>query len=115
MRHIAYEGRVFVVSCCQVLHRESFADDPALAGFPADAGWLIRGGSAIVTPGGDCDYLAGPVYDQETILYADLNLATVVEAKHSFDVAGHYARPDILELRINRTRQAQLVDCTHKQ
>jgi len=55
------------------------------------------------------------VYDQETILYADLNLATVVEAKHSFDVAGHYARPDILELRINSTRQAQLVDCTHKQ
>jgi nitrilase len=114
LRHIAYEGRVFVVSCCQVLHRESFADDPALAGFPADAGWLIRGGSAIVTPGGDCDYLAGPAYDQETILYADLNLATVVEAKHSFDVAGHYARPDILELRINRTPQAQLVDYTHK-
>jgi nitrilase len=115
LRHIAYEGRVFVVSCCQVLHRESFADDPALVGFPADAGWLIHGGSAIVTPGGDCDYLAGPVYDQETILYADLDLATLVEAKHSFDVAGHYARPDILELRINRTPQAQLVDCSHQQ
>jgi nitrilase len=113
LRHIAYEGRVFVVSCCQVLHRDSFADDPALAGFSADAGWLIRGGSAIVTPGGDCDYLAGPVYDQETILYADLDLARVVEAKHSFDVAGHYARPDILELRINRTPQAQLVECSH--
>lgn len=114
LRHIAYEGRVFVVSCCQVLHRESFPYDPALAGFPADAGWLMRGGSAMVTPGGDCDYLAGPVYDQETILYADLDLAKVVEAKHSFDVAGHYARPDVLELGVNRKPHAQLVDCPHE-
>jgi nitrilase len=110
LRHIAYEGRLFVVSCCQVLHRTAFPDDPALAGFPADAGWLMTGGSAIVSPGGDCDYLAGPVYGEETILYADLNLERVVEARHSFDVAGHYARPDVLELRINRKPQAPLVD-----
>jgi nitrilase len=110
LRHIAYEGRVFVVSCCQVLHRTAFPDDPALAGFAADAGWLITGGSAIVSPAGDCDYLAGPVYGEETILYADLDLEKVVQAKHSFDVAGHYARPDVLELRINRARNAPLVD-----
>jgi len=110
LRHIAYEGRVFVVSCCQVLHRTAFPDDPALAGFAADAGWLITGGSAIVSPAGDCDYLAGPVYGQETILYADLDLEKVVVGKHSFDVAGHYARPDVLQLRINRTQQAPLVD-----
>jgi nitrilase len=101
---------VFVVSCCQVLHRTAFPDDPALAGFAADAGWLITGGSAIVSPAGDCDYLAGPVYGEETILYADLDLEKVVQAKHSFDVAGHYARPDVLELRINRARNAPLVD-----
>jgi nitrilase len=110
LRHIAYEGRVFVVSCCQVLHRNACTDDPALVGFPADAGWLITGGTAVVSPGGDCDYLAGPVYGEETILYADLDLEKVVEAKHSFDVAGHYARPDVLELRINRKPQAPLVD-----
>src|SRR5205085_6000385 len=110
LRHIAYEGRVFVISCCQVLHREAFADDPALAGFPADAGWLMSGGTAIVTPAGDCGYLAGPVYDGETILYADLDLKRVVEAKHSFDVAGHYARPDVLELRVDRKPRAQFVD-----
>jgi nitrilase len=110
LRHIAYEGRVFVISCCQVLHRSDFPSDPALVGFPADAGWLITGGTAIVSPGGDCDYLAGPVYDEETILYADLDLHRVIEAKHSFDVAGHYARPDVLELRINRQPQAPLVE-----
>jgi len=110
LRHIAYEGRVFVVSCCQVLHRSAFPDDAALAGFPADAGWLITGGTAIVSPAGDCNYLAGPVYGEETILYADLDLQKVVEAKHSFDVAGHYARSDVLELRINRERHAPLVD-----
>ena len=110
LRHIAYEGRVFVISCCQVLHRADVPDEPALAGFPSDAGWLISGGTAIVSPGGDCDYLAGPVYGEETILYADLDLERVVTAKHSFDVAGHYARPDVLELRINRQSQAPLVE-----
>ena len=110
LRHIAYEGRLFVVSCCQVLQRNAFPDDPALAGFSADAGWLITGGTAIVSPGGDCDYLAGPVYGEETILYADLDLEKVVEARHSFDVAGHYARPDVLELRVNRARHAPVVD-----
>jgi nitrilase len=110
LRHIAYEGRVFVVSCCQVLHRDAFADDPALAGFATDAGWLISGGSAIVAPATDREYLAGPVYAEETILYADLDLEKVVEGKHSFDVAGHYARPDIFELRINRKPHEQLLD-----
>jgi nitrilase len=110
VRHIAYEGRVFVISCCQVLHRDMCADDPALLGFPSDAGWLMSGGSAIVTPAEDCAYLAGPVYGEETILYADLDLEKVVEGKHSFDVAGHYARPDILELRVNRAAQAQWVE-----
>src|SRR5919197_5629736 len=93
LRHIAYEGRVFVVSCCQVLHRKDVPDDPALAGFPTDAGWLMAGGTAIIAPSGDCDYLAGPVYHEETILCADLDLEQVVRAKHSLDVAGHYARP----------------------
>jgi nitrilase len=62
-----------------------------------------------VSPG-NCDYLAGPVYGEETILYVDLDLEKVVAGKHSFDVAGHCARPDVLELRINRTPQAPLVE-----
>ena len=105
VRHIAYEGRIFVVSCCQVLRR---TDDPALSGFPADAEWLMSGGTAIVSPTGDCDYLAGPLYEQESILYADLDLADVIRAKHSFDVAGHYARSDVLQLHVDRNAHVPL-------
>ncbi|MBV9893654.1 MAG: carbon-nitrogen hydrolase family protein [Chloroflexi bacterium] len=105
VRHIAYEGRIFVVSCCQVLRR---TDDPALSGFPADAEWLMRGGTAIVSPTGDCDYLAGPVYEQESILYADLDLTDVIRAKRSFDVAGHYARADVLQLHVDRNAHVPL-------
>jgi nitrilase len=108
LRHIGYEGRVFVVACCQVLSRDDLLDEPTLAGFPADAGWLMRGGSAIVSPSGD--YLAGPLWEQEGVLYADLDLGQVVRAKHSLDVAGHYARPDVFELRINRASHPPFVD-----
>jgi nitrilase len=104
-RHIAYEGRIFVVSCCQVQRR---TDDLALSRFPPDAEWVMRGGTAIVSTTGDCDYLAGPVYEQEAILYADLDLADVIRAKHSFDVAGHYARADVLQLHVDRTAHPPL-------
>jgi nitrilase len=110
LRHIAYEGRIFVIASCQVLSREQLGDDPAVAAFPADAGWIMRGGSAIVAPGGDCDYLAGPLYDQEGMLRASIDLGQVVRAKHSLDVAGHYARPDVFELRINRGSPQPVVD-----
>lgn len=109
LRHIAYEGRVFVIASCQVLSRQALSDEPALAGFPPDAGWLMRGGSAIVAPGGDCPYLAGPLWEQEGILQATLDLARVVKAKHSLDVSGHYSRPDVFELHVNRTPHRPIV------
>jgi nitrilase len=108
LRHIGYEGRQFVVACCQVLSRAALPDEPTLAGFPAEAGWLMRGGSAIVSPGGE--YLVGPLWEQEGILYADLDLRQVVTAKHSLDVAGHYARPDVFQLRIQRASHPPIVE-----
>jgi nitrilase len=60
---------------------------------------LCRGGSAIISPLGDV--LAGPLYDEEGILYADLDLAEVARGKLDFDVVGHYARPDVFQLAIN--------------
>lgn len=92
MHHIALEGRCFVLSSCQYIDR---------AGFPADypASPVIRGGSVIVNPLGKT--LAGPLYGEEGILRAELNLDEIAEGKFDLDVAGHYARPDIFRLHVN--------------
>ena len=60
---------------------------------------MCRGGSVIVSPFGDV--IAGPLWDQEGILYADLDLTEITKAKLDFDVVGHYARPDIFQLHVN--------------
>jgi nitrilase len=60
---------------------------------------MCRGGSAIISPLGEL--LAGPLFDQEGILYAELDLAEVARSKFDFDVVGHYARPDVFQLVVN--------------
>jgi nitrilase len=60
---------------------------------------LCRGGSAIVSPLGEL--IAGPMYDEEGILYADLDMSHVIQARYDFDPVGHYARSDVLQLLIN--------------
>lgn len=99
MRHIALEGRCFVLSACQHITRGAYpADyDCALGDDPATV--LLRGGSMIVAPLGAV--LAGPFFEGETILYADIDPDEVVRGKYDFDVAGHYARPDIFSLTVN--------------
>jgi len=99
MQHIAFEGRCFVLSAVQYLKRgDCPADYPAIQGDdPATV--LIRGGSVIVNPLGQV--LAGPDYEGETILTADLNLDEIVEGKYDLDVVGHYARPDVFHLTVN--------------
>lgn len=82
MRHIAFEGRCFVLSAVQ--HTDG-----------------IRGGSVIVNPQGQL--LAGPVYDQECVLTAELNMDELAEGKFDLDTVGHYARPDIFRLIVNET------------
>jgi nitrilase len=100
LQHIACEGRCFVLGCNQYLTKEMYPSDLTgiedLVDLP-DV--LCRGGSAIVSPLGQ--YVAGPLFDQEGILVADLDLADIARAKFDFDVVGHYARPDIFQLIIN--------------
>ena len=99
MRHIAYEGRCFVLSACQYLTRaDAPAEYDAIQGnHPATE--LIRGGSVIVSPLGDA--LAGPVYGAEAILTADVDLADIARGKYDLAVSGHYARPDIFTLMVD--------------
>jgi nitrilase len=95
IRHIAREARAFVVSSCSFQRASSYPDDIPLA----DGGELLdRGGSAIVAPDGS--YLAGPLWDEEGILYADLDPALLHAARQRFDPAGHYHRPDVLSLNV---------------
>jgi len=99
VRHIALEGRCFVLSCNQFARRSDYPHDYP-ADLPADPGAIVtRGGSCIVNPLGEI--IAGPVYDEEVILTADVDLADVVRGKFDFDVVGHYARPDIFRLVVN--------------
>lgn len=101
MQHIALEGRVFVLSACQAIrlgefpaqHREAFG----LAYQEDD--YVMRGGSMVVSPLGEV--LAGPVFDCETELYADLDMRLLEQGNLDFDVVGHYARPDVFELKVN--------------
>jgi nitrilase len=60
--------------------------------------WMSRGNSIIVDPYGAV--LAGPISGQEAILYADVDVATVRQSRHQFDVVGHYARPDVFRFEV---------------
>lgn len=107
MRHIAQEGRCFVLSACQFSRRADFPPD--YGWFPSDDPDFIisRGGSCIVDPFGGL--LCGPVYDKTTILTASLDLDLVARGRHSFDVVGHYSRPDLFNLTVDRRRKKTVV------
>lgn len=104
MRHVALEGRCFVLSACQYVRRSDCPADYAIAPPVAADATLIRGGSCIVGPLGNI--LAGPTFDQDAILTADLDPAEITRGKYDFDVVGHYARPDVFQLSVNEAPQA---------
>ena len=100
MRHIALEGRCFVLSAVQYLTR---ADCPAdyhpMQGEAPDT-VLIRGGSTIYGPLGE--EIAAPVYGREAVITAEIDIGAIARGRYDFDAAGHYARPDVFTLLIDR-------------
>ncbi|OAI94662.1 carbon-nitrogen hydrolase family protein [Pseudomonas putida] len=97
MRHIAHEGRLFLVSACQV------QPSPNTLGIEVPH-WdadrpLIQGNSVIVGPLGDV--LAGPLRGEEGLLTAQIDLEELVRARYDFDVVGHYSRPDVFSLVVD--------------
>lgn len=100
MRHVALEGRCWVLGCNQFVTKDMYpADLPEhelLAGQPEV---MSRGGSVVVSPLGEV--VAGPLWDEEGILYAQIDLAEVSRAKLDFDPVGHYARPDVFRLVVD--------------
>jgi nitrilase len=108
MRHVAMEGRCFVLSACQYIKRDAFPDDyDAIQGNAPDT-VLMRGGSMIVSPLGEI--LAGPSFDGECILTADLDLDDIARGKYDFDAVGHYARPDVFRLLVDESPKPPLMN-----
>lgn len=99
MTHIAIEGRTFVLSACQYLTRDAFPEDHPVEQEMPGGDVLMRGGSVIIDPTGTV--LAGPVFDEETILYAEIDLDVKKRSHLDFDPVGHYSRPDVFQLKVN--------------
>jgi nitrilase len=96
--HIARESRSFVVAPSHFQRASAYPDDFPLRELIADTDVIGRGGSAILAPDGS--YLAGPLYDEEGVLYAELDPARLWEERQRFDPSGHYHRPDVLQLSV---------------
>jgi nitrilase len=99
MQHVALEGRCFVLSACQFIRKREFPSTVRVSLGDSPEAILMRGGSAIISPLGKV--MAGPHFGGEAILTADIDLDELGRAKFDFDVAGHYARPDIFQLMVN--------------
>jgi len=113
MRHVALEGRCFVLTACQFIRKNEFPDTVRVALGDTPDAILMRGGSAIISPLGKV--LAGPHFDGETILTATLDLHEIGRGKFDFDVAGHYSRPDVFQLTVNEAPMAAVVTRTGDQ
>jgi nitrilase len=102
LRHIAKEGRVYVVGCCIALRRDDIPDrlEYKQKFYSGAREWINVGDSAIVNPEGE--FIAGPVRMKEEILYAEVDPRLMQGPKWMLDVAGHYARPDVFELIVHR-------------
>ncbi len=96
--HIARESRAFVVAPSHFQRASAYPDDFPLRDLIEGLDVIGRGGSAILAPDGS--YLAGPVYGEEAILYAELDGTRLFEERQRFDPAGHYHRPDVLRLEV---------------
>jgi len=107
MQHIAFEGRCYVIGCNQYFTKSDFpkhlqaelaADRPEV---------LSRGGSVIVSPLGQV--LAGPLYDEEGILTAEIDHDELVRSRMDFDVTGHYSRHDIFKLKVKKQPEIKTI------
>ena len=101
MKHIAREGGMFVISVCMTLKINDIPEEYNFKHlYPKDREWINTGNSCIIAPNGKL--LAGPLEAEEGILYADIDLNQIIEAKRMFDAVGHYSRPDVFNFSLNK-------------
>ena len=108
LKHIALEGRCYVLGCNQYVAKSMYPTDlPGRGDLDAQPEVMSRGGSTIISPLGEV--LAGPLWGEEGVLTAELDLDEVAKSKLDFDVIGHYARPDIFELKVKNQPEIKKV------
>jgi nitrilase len=102
LRHIAKEGRAYVIGCSIAMQKQDIPDRFEFkAKYYSEVGeWINKGDSAIVSPDGK--FVAGPLHAEEGILYAELDPRQMRGSKWNLDVAGHYARPDVFRLTVSK-------------
>ena len=108
-RYLALEGRSFVLSVSSVMRQEWLPEDlPASEGLKAhEEDWLCDGGSCIAGPDGS--WIIEPQQYEEGVYTAELDLNQVYRERQNFDPAGHYSRPDVTRLVVNRERQGTVI------
>lgn len=107
MQHIAFEGRCFVLACNQFFTKSDFPKHLQMEIDKDRPEVLSRGGSVIISPMGKI--LAGPLFDKEGIITAEIDLNEIVKSRMDFDVTGHYSRDDIFKLHINNQPETKEV------
>ncbi len=101
MQHIAREGGVFIVSTCMTLQIDDIPDEYNFKSlYPEGRKYINTGNSCIIDPKGKI--IAGPLDSKEGILYADIDLQLITQAKRMFDAVGHYSRPDVFNFSVKK-------------
>ncbi len=108
-RFIAKEGRSFVVSVSSLMRKSDFPNNtPHLNEIIKNAPeTLANGGSCIAGPDGE--WVIPPVVDKEGVIVGEIDFNHVLEERHNFDASGHYSRPDVTQLNVNRERQSTII------
>ena len=100
IQHIAIEGKCYFINSDMVVRKDSYPKDLNTGSEIADLPEMVcRGGSCIIDPYGH--YVTDPVWDEETIIYAELDMDLPAACKMEHDAVGHYARPDVLQLNVS--------------
>ncbi len=104
LKHIGKESRAYVIGCCSAVRKSDIVDPTGLLEeFLPDGEWINPGGSAIVDPDGK--FVAEPVFERSEIVTAEVKPQAFSGPRYQLDVAGHYARPDVFRLSVNRSVQ----------
>jgi len=106
MQHIAREGKCWVLSCGVALERKDLPKDfPNIDElYPADEDWINPGDSLVVSPSGEI--VSGPLSKEKGYIILDIDVELAASSKRALDVAGHYSRPDVFKLEVDKSRQS---------